>query len=119
MTISANEWATISRVWKDGDIVEVEFPFALYFKAVDQVNPDIVVLNYGPLVLIADTMTHFIGNAAEPSAWIHPAASKPNSFVTDTGHVAGYDFLTRNFSPYYKVGAMQWYYMYNRIQLPT
>ncbi len=118
ITISANKWATISRVWKDGDIVEVEFPFALYFKAVDQVNPDIVALNYGPLVLVADTMTQFIGNAAEPSAWIHPAASKPDSFVTDTGHVAGYDFLTRNFSPYYKVGAMQWYYMYNRIQLP-
>lgn len=118
ITITPNEWATISRVWKDGDIVEVEFPFALYFKAVDQVNPDIVALNYGPLVLVADKMTQFIGDATVPSVWIHPAESKPDSFVTDTGHVAGYDFLTRNFSPYYKVGAMQWYYMYNRIQLP-
>jgi hypothetical protein len=36
-------------------------------------------------------------------------------FQTDPGHAGAYDFITREFVPYYKVGEMEWYYMYNRI----
>ncbi|WP_335439809.1 hypothetical protein [Neobacillus drentensis] len=53
----------------------------------------------------------------QPSEWIHPVEDKPLTFITDPGHVSGYDFLTRTFTPYYKLGEMEWYYMYNRIKL--
>jgi hypothetical protein len=95
----------------------MDYPFPLYFRAVDAVSPGIGALCYGPLVLVADKMTRFIGEAADPSAWIHPThRGEPYTFETDRGHVAGYDHLTRSFTPYYKVGEMQWYYMYNVIQ---
>ncbi|WP_040952008.1 beta-L-arabinofuranosidase domain-containing protein [Gorillibacterium massiliense] len=113
--IVPGEWAKVNRVWQDGDLVEVEFPYSLYFKAVDARNPDIVALNYGPLVLVADKMTQFIGDVDHPEDWIHPVESEAFTFITDKGHVAGYDFLTRRFTPYYTVGEMTWYYMYNRI----
>jgi DUF1680 family protein len=115
--IVPGEWASVRREWSDGDIVEMDYPFPLYFRAVDAVNPGIAALCYGPLVLVADKMTRFIGEAADPSAWIHPThRGEPYTFETDRGHVAGYDHLTRSFTPYYKVGEMQWYYMYNVIQ---
>lgn len=110
-----NAWAVLSREWNDGDIVEINYPFALYFRAVDEANPDIAALSYGPLVLVADKMTLFTGDAAAPSDWIHPVQGQPYTFVSDKGHVAGYAHLTRVFRPYYQVGEMQWYYMYNRI----
>lgn len=110
------EWASVRREWNDGDIVEIDFPFPLYFRAVDAANPGIAALSYGPLVLVADKMTRFIGDTADPSGWIHPAEGQPYTFETDKGHVAGYSHLTRSFQPYYKIGEMQWYYMYNEIQ---
>ncbi|WP_342423878.1 beta-L-arabinofuranosidase domain-containing protein [Paenibacillus sp. FSL E2-0178] len=110
------EWASVRREWNDGDIVEIDFPFPLYFRAVDAANPGIAALSYGPLVLVADKMTRFIGDTADPSGWIHPAEGQPYTFETDKGHVAGYSHLTRSFQPYYRIGEMQWYYMYNEIQ---
>ncbi|MNO39516.1 hypothetical protein D3C76_296480 [compost metagenome] len=110
------EWAAVSRRWRDGDIVEIGYPFQLYFRAVDRVNPGIAALSYGPMVLAADKMTRFIGDIAVPEAWIHPVEGMPYTFETDRGHVAAYEHLTRTFRPYYKIGEMQWYYMYNQIQ---
>ncbi|MDP4086618.1 MAG: glycoside hydrolase family 127 protein [Bacillota bacterium] len=115
-SLAPNTWAQVKRVWSDGDIIIVDFPFSLYFKAVDDYNKDIVALNYGPFVLVANKMTKFIGDVNQASSWIHPVEGKNFTFVTDKGHVEGYDFLTRTFTPYYKVGEMQWYYMYNRIK---
>jgi hypothetical protein len=114
--IMPGEWISVSREWSEGDLVELDYPFPLYFRAVDAVNPAISALSYGPLVLAADKMTRFIGETADPSGWIHPVAGEPYSFETDKGHVAGYAHLTRSFRPYYKIGEMQWYYMYNVIQ---
>ena len=111
-----NQWVSIEKVWDDGDLVTVDFPFSLYFKAVDEKNTDIVALNVGPLVLVTDKMTQFIGDVDQVSSWIHPVKGEAFTFITDEGHVAGYDFLTRTFSPYYRIGSMQWYYMYNRIK---
>jgi uncharacterized protein len=111
-----NQWVSIDRIWNDSDMVTLDFPYTLRFKAVDEKNPDIVALSYGPFVLVTDRMTYFIGDIEQPTSWIHPVEGGVFHFITDKGHVAGYDFLTRTFTPYYKVGSMQWYYMYNRIK---
>jgi DUF1680 family protein len=116
LEMTPNQWVCVERTWKDGDILTVDFPYTLRFEAVDANSADIVALSYGPLVLATDRMTRFIGDAARPEEWIRPVEGEPFAFVTDRGHVAGYDFLTRKFTPYYKIGAMKWYYMYNRIK---
>ncbi|WP_026486276.1 beta-L-arabinofuranosidase domain-containing protein [Caldanaerobius polysaccharolyticus] len=111
----ANEWGVISRKWQNGDIVSIEFPFHLYFKAVDKQNPDIVALCYGPVVLVCDEMTILKGDVNNPGNWIEKISNEDMIFKTKKGHDLGYSFITRTFRPFYKVGEMKWYYMYNRI----
>lgn len=89
--------------------------FELYFKPVDRKSPDIVALNYGPIVLATDEMVELIGDMDNPEGWIHPVGDKWMVFKTEKGHVAGYDFATRVFTPYCKINEMNWYFMYNRI----
>ncbi|MEJ8304142.1 beta-L-arabinofuranosidase domain-containing protein [Saccharibacillus sacchari] len=113
------QWATVERNWQHGDRVELRLPFTLRFRPVDRVSPDVAALSYGPLVLAADSMTRFIGDASAPADWIRPSdeesAGAPYVFRTVPGHVAGYAHLTRTFEPYYRIPAMRWTYMYNRI----
>lgn len=116
VNLEPDSWGCISGEWNDGDIICIDFPFELYFKSVDNKNKEIMALNYGPLVLTSDEMTDFIGDPDKADEWIHRSAGDTLAFETDAGHVAGYDFLTRKFTPYYKVPAMQWYYMYNRVR---
>ncbi|MDO3409095.1 glycoside hydrolase family 127 protein [Saccharibacillus sp. CPCC 101409] len=117
--LAPGQWAVLDRKWRDGDRIELDLPFALKFKPVDAANPEIAALTYGPLVLAADAMTRFVGDAEEPADWISPLPASENNepyrFETRPGHVAGYDHLTRTFTPYYRIPAMRWYYMYNRI----
>ncbi|HEY8362192.1 MAG TPA: beta-L-arabinofuranosidase domain-containing protein [Tissierellaceae bacterium] len=116
VNVKPNEWGIIKKVWNNNDIITIEMPFDLYFRPVDKKNSDIAALCYGPLVLVTNEMTEFIGDMENPSKWIHSVEGKRMVFRTDKGHVAGYDFLTRVFVPFYKIGPMQWYFMYNRIR---
>jgi DUF1680 family protein len=118
VTTSPNTWRAVGRTWKNGDVVSVRFPFRLSLEPVDRKNRNIVALKYGPIVLATDEMTELIGDAEKPEEWIHPVDGKTMAFETDKGHVAGYDFLTRTFVPYYGIGPMTWYFMYNRIRVP-
>lgn len=113
--IIPNNWAVVHGTWNDGDTIELEFPYSLYFRPVDKYNPDIVALNYGPLVLVSTEMTVLVGDVNHPEEWIHPVPGEELTFETAPGHTGRYDFVTRKFVPYYKVGPMEWYYMYNRI----
>ncbi len=108
-------WGVIDRLWTDGDTVSIDFPFRLHFTPVDSHNPDIAALSYGPVVLVADEIALFKGDIAAPETWIRPVKDEPMAFETLPGHVGGYDFITRKFTPYYRVGEMKWYYMYNRV----
>jgi len=114
--IKPNEWGVIKRRWKNNDVITIHIPFDLYFRPVDKYNSDIVALLYGPIVLVTDEITEFIGDIENPERWIHHIDGKKMCFETDKGHIAGYNFLTRIFVPFYKVGPMKWYFMYNRIR---
>ena len=101
---------------ENGDTVTLQFPRALSFVPVDKEHPDIVALKYGPLVLATDEMTELVGDVKHPESWIRPVSGRPLTFQTEQGHVAAYDYLTRRFEPYDGIGAMRWYYLYNRIR---
>jgi len=110
-----NTWLTIDRQWNDGDQVQVDMPYALSFKAVDPQHPDLVALLWGPMVLACDEMTILVGDREKPEEWIKPVEGEENVFETLPGHSGVYDFIVRRFRPYYTIGLMQWYYMYNYI----
>ena len=113
--IVPDTWLTLERTWHDGDEVRLSLPYALRFQAVDPQHPNVVALCWGPMVLVSDEMTVLVGDQARPEAWIVPVEGEENVFETLPGHTGIYDFICRRFRPYWQVGLMQWYYMYNRI----
>jgi hypothetical protein len=48
-----NGFATLRRLWKDGDRVELDFAMPLRLEAIDENHPNTVALVRGPLVLLA------------------------------------------------------------------
>ena len=110
-----NTWLTLERTWKDGDEIRLSLPYSLRFVPVDAQHPNAVALLYGPLVLCCDEMTVLVGDQAHPETWIQPVPGEENTFRTLPGHSGAYHQICRTFRPYYTVGLMSWYYMYNRI----
>lgn len=108
-------WLTIKRLWQPGDRVALDLEYLLRFSQVDERHPNIVALLYGPLVLTCDEMTVLVGDREHPADWIKPVPGEENVFETLPGHSGVYSFVTRRFRPFYQVGLMEWYYMYNRI----
>ena len=101
--------------WTDGDEVRITFPYSLRFVPVDPQHPNVVALRYGPLALCCDEMTVLVGDRDHPETWIVPVPGEENTFRTLPGHSGVYEHICRTFRPYYTVGLMSWYYMYNRI----
>lgn len=116
VSCKSGEWLVLDREWKSGDKITVRYPFRLRFTPVDEFNPDILALSYGPIVLCTDTMTVFTGDKENPDSWIHKIEGEDFLFETDKGHVKGYGNLIRRFKPFYKVPAMEWYYLYYRME---
>jgi DUF1680 family protein len=48
-------FATVSREWRDGDVVELELPSQPRLEAIDRDHPNMAALLQGPLVLFAKT----------------------------------------------------------------
>ncbi|MGI6643427.1 MAG: beta-L-arabinofuranosidase domain-containing protein [Bacillota bacterium] len=119
--IKPNTWVELKREWKDGDTVTVEYPYRLFFKPVDEYSPDMVALCYGPVVLACTDMTILVGDKDHPEDWIKPVPGEPFTFVTEPGHAGRFKHITRKFVPFYKIGEMQWYFMYFRLfdKVPT
>ena len=110
-----NTWLTIDREWGADDLVEIEYPFRLWFKAVDEQHPDLVALNYGPVVMVSTEMTILVGDKAHPEEWILPVEGEEMTFKTLPGHTGILDFVCRTFKPYYTYPENTWYFMYHRI----
>jgi DUF1680 family protein len=51
--VQPGTFAAIRRTWKEGDLVELEFPMSLSLEPVDAQHPELVALIKGPLVLFA------------------------------------------------------------------
>jgi DUF1680 family protein len=50
---AAKGFATVDRVWRNGDVVELELPMSLRLEGIDASHEDVAALMYGPLVLMA------------------------------------------------------------------
>jgi DUF1680 family protein len=106
----------ISRTWRDGDVIELDYEFLLNFVPVDRVHGNIAALRYGPLVLVSDTMALLKGDIKKPETWIRPVPNEYGTFETEPGHTGCYNSIKTRFKPYYSVPPMEWYYMYFRTE---
>ena len=52
-TLTPGTWANLDRTWKDGDRVELSLDMPLRLTPVDDHNPNLVALLYGPVALFA------------------------------------------------------------------
>ena len=78
-------YATLDRIWKSGDTVEVVMPFGLRTEGFRDNTNRFAILN-GPLVLCAEVETNkplpvVVGDAKALRATLKPIAGHPNSFT--------------------------------------
>lgn len=106
----------LEREWQADDVIEISLPFSLEFRPVDEENPDIAALCFGPVVLAAGKMSLLDGDMEHPEEWITCIDEKQMLFRTTPGHVCPYPQAVRTFRPYYKIPVMEWYFMYVRFQ---
>jgi len=109
-----NTWLTIDREWSGDEVVEIDYPFSFWFRGIDEHDPDLVALNYGPIVLVSTEMTLLVGDREHPETWIKPVEGEEMTFITDAGHAGVHKFLRRTFKPYYTYPEKDYYFMYNR-----
>lgn len=119
-----SSWLAIERTWRDGDLIEIEFPFSLHVERMAD-DPALISIMNGPVVLAADLgddgitdenrylknqrgMHRFKGPeivipeivAGDPThEWIVPVEGEPGVFRTN-GTGVPEDFILR---PYYSI----------------
>jgi DUF1680 family protein len=54
VSVTPGRWASIDRLWQDGDQVDIKIPLQLRGLPVDRQHPDRVAVLYGPVVLAQD-----------------------------------------------------------------
>jgi DUF1680 family protein len=87
-------FAAIERYWKDGDVVEISFPFSLRMETMPDDSNRVAVL-YGPVVLAGDLGIENDSNRyssdfvpvimtenRDPNTWMKPVDGKTNTFIT-------------------------------------
>ncbi|MBN2311640.1 MAG: glycoside hydrolase family 127 protein [Candidatus Hydrogenedentes bacterium] len=89
-------YAVIERRWRDGDEVQADVPMGLHASPMPD-DPEVVAVVYGPVVLagLVEEPVYFVGDAADPAAWLAPVADKPLTFVTK-GQRAAVTFIPLN-----------------------
>ena len=78
------EYAILSRIWRNGDTVEVTMPFSVRTEGFRD-NPQRFAFLYGPLVLCAEIgpkgpIPAIVTADAQPSAKLQPIEGKPGAF---------------------------------------
>jgi DUF1680 family protein len=104
-------FVSVDREWKDGDKLEVKFPFSLRLETMPDDKNRVAVM-YGPMVLAGDLGAEDDPNAADPlyvpvlltnnrnpENWTVPVQGTPNTFLTkETGKPKEVQF-----KPFYQI----------------
>ncbi len=103
-------FVAVKREWKDGDILEVKFPFSIRLETMPDDENRVAVM-YGPMVMAGDLGPEDDPNVADPlyvpvlltedrnpQDWINPVQGEVNTFLTkETGKPKEIEF-----KPFYK-----------------
>lgn len=104
-------YLAIKRLWKDGDRVDVHFPFSLRLETMPD-DADRIAFFHGPVLLAGDFGSYtadsimdreklpvLLSETKKPNMWLEPCTEEVNCFKTvDVGYTD--DFLLK---PFYKV----------------
>jgi hypothetical protein len=131
-------WATLDRVWRDGDRAEITIPLVLRMEPVDEQHPDRVAVVRGPVVLVLEGAYHdplfrlpegdddlsrwLVAEPWKPPAGLWGAAEPP----PDAEHLTAFRVALPDgrsarlrFRPFYELGEGYPYFMYfDRRSLP-
>ena len=107
---AAGGFARIDRRWKHGDTIELALPFSFRTVAIDDRNPDIVAVMYGPLLLTAIDPPPALSARRSALAKPDPVPGRPLEFTCDA---AGgpvrlkpfYQVRSETYSTYFQVEA--------------
>ncbi|MCA9234645.1 MAG: glycoside hydrolase family 127 protein [Planctomycetales bacterium] len=83
------EYAAIKRTWRDGDVVDVDFPLALRLERMPD-NPNRVAVFRGPVLYVGLVDSNepamlpvLVTGGRPPAEWLKPAGGEPPRFMTD------------------------------------
>jgi DUF1680 family protein len=124
-----NTWATLSRTWRSGDIVDIQVPLTLRMEPVDRQHPNRVAVMRGPVVFVLEGAYHDPNFALpktneELAQWLVPepgslprgvwaTAPPPTEYPTSLRVVPPDKRPVRlRFRPFYEIGENYPYYMY-------
>ncbi|HKW01715.1 MAG TPA: beta-L-arabinofuranosidase domain-containing protein [Vicinamibacterales bacterium] len=129
-------WATLSRTWQTGDVVEIQLPLTLRMEPVDRQHPNRVAVMRGPVVFVLEGAYHdpnfsLPKTNAELAQWLVPeAGSLPRGVWATAPPPTVYPASLRvvppdkrpvrlRFRPFYEIGENYPYFMYfDRDTLP-
>lgn len=110
---SAGQWLELKRGWHSGDVIALYIKRELYFRAIDEKNPKIAALCWGPAVMVTDDLSAYTADMGYPEKWILPAEDGKMELHTKEGSMEGmYTFETRTYTPFYDWPEGKWYFMY-------
>lgn len=102
MKIKPVSFATIDRIWKSGDVVELIFDYQFHLKAMPD-NPDVVSIFYGPVLLAIETRKEIILKGNEQSILLNLKKEEGDFSFTLHNHDKVYvlkPFYTITYEPY-------------------
>ena len=91
--LTPGTFAEIRREWKNGDRIELNFPFSTRLEPVDEQHPDTVALLYGPLVLFPITSGPPAPLTRSALLSVKRSSSGARIWATETGDVTFKSFI--------------------------
>jgi DUF1680 family protein len=96
LSFNPGSFQEITRLWRDGDVIELRLASSVRLEAVDEKHPDLIAVTQGPLALFA------VGDR------FLPLSRKDLAAVRQSGKSANWQVITRDgsqlFKPYYEIG---------------
>lgn len=113
VTCTPGTWASINRLWANGDKVELRIPLKLRWQAVDAQHPKRVAAVRGPVVLVQE------GNVHEPVFKLPDNDDDLNKQLVPSREPGVFKFMPPDganvqalFRPFYAIGPELYYRMY-------
>ena len=110
------EYASITRTWKSGDVIQVRLPFELRKEGFAD-NANRFAFLHGPVVLAAEVDTKkpipaIVAENRELLTSLKPVEGKPSTFTSDIFRIPGQSGTTVTLEPFFKIHGGRSYTVY-------
>lgn len=105
-SVVPNQWISLVREWKKGDMLDVQFPMHLYSIGITKKHPERAALFYGPIMLAAEGR-HFTIDERHYDLKDMEKSKKGLTFYSQTK-----EGKLLSFRPYWSYKEREWYTVY-------